>query len=160
MEFTADRSPVRTAGATTPKMTGAAQFIEGLGGEFDEPDVDATRSATGPSDGVYRRYWLALYRRDVGVAGQIVERCLRCWRPGRLYLDLFEPALILSGTLFEKGRITYRDEHFVTHHTLQFLRRVRREFLRDRPAPPPAAPLALATGVEQESHVIGLRMVC
>jgi hypothetical protein len=63
----------------------------------------------------------------------------------------------LSGTLFARGRIGYRDEHFVTYHTQRLLRRrVRRGFV----VPRPTGPLALATGVWQESHVIGLRMVC
>jgi methanogenic corrinoid protein MtbC1 len=105
---------------------------------------------------VYRRYWLALCRRDVEGAGRVVEQCLRDWPPQRIYLRLFEPALKLSGTMFAEGRIGYRDEHFITWHTLRFLRTVRRRFV----CADPAGPLALATGVGQESHLIGLRMVC
>ena len=104
----------------------------------------------------YRRYWVALYRRDVATAMEIVDHWLRRCRPQRLYLRLFTPALTYSGTLFAEGRIGYRDEHFVTHHTLHFMRRVRRRFVQ----PDPTGPLALATGVGQESHVIGLRMAC
>src|SRR4051812_23226428 len=104
----------------------------------------------------HRRYWLALYRRDVALAEQIVERAAKLWTPQRVYLRLFEPALALSGTLWERGRITHHDEHFVTHQTLRLMRRVRRQFV-------PAetfGPLALVTGVGQESHLVGLRMVC
>ena len=104
----------------------------------------------------YRRYWLSLYRRDVGAASALVDQALRCWPPQRVYLKLFEPALNLSGLLWARGRITYHDEHFVTHHTLRFMRRVRRRFV-----PPDAfGPLAVATGVAQDSHLIGLRLVC
>ena len=99
---------------------------------------------------------MSLYRRDVSTAERIVETGLRCWSPQRIYLHLFEPALNLSGTLFSRGAITYQDEHFVTHHTMRFMRRVRRRFV----AFDPTGPIALATGVDQESHVIGLRMVC
>jgi methanogenic corrinoid protein MtbC1 len=106
--------------------------------------------------GTYRRYWMALYQRDVDKAGQIVDQCLAQWKPEHVYLRLFEPALNLSGKLWAGGSITYRDEHFVTHHTLRFLRRARRKLV---PAAPTGA-LAMATAAGQESHLIGLRMVC
>src|SRR5688572_23531910 len=77
----------------------------------------------------HRRYWLTLYRRDVAAASQLVDDALRVWPPQRIYLRLFEPALILSGTLWARGAITHHDEHFVTHHTLRFMRRVRRRFV-------------------------------
>ena len=104
----------------------------------------------------YRRYWVALYRRDVAQAEAVVEACLKEWKPEHIYLRLFEPALNFSGMMWAKGCITYQDEHFVTYHTLRFLRRVRRRFV-------PAetyGPLAMATAAGQESHLIGLRMVC
>src|SRR6478752_6931659 len=104
----------------------------------------------------YRRYWLALYRRDVVGAERVVEEALVAWSPQRIYLRLFEPALNLSGTLWARGRITHDDEHFVTHHTLRLMRRVRRQFVPLETD----GPLAVATGVGQESHLIGLRMVC
>lgn len=104
----------------------------------------------------YRRYWLALYRREVGVAEEIVEGALADWPPRRIYHRLFEPALALSGTLFTRGTIGYRDEHFITYHTTRFMRRVRRTFVPRCTD----GPLALASGVGQESHLIGLRMVC
>ena len=104
----------------------------------------------------YRRYWSALYHRDVAGAQAILHDALRRWSPQRIYLQVFEPALNLSGTLFARGAINYHDEHFVTYHTLRFMRQVRRRFVPPRTT----GPLALATGVEQESHRIGLRMVC
>lgn len=104
----------------------------------------------------YRRYWMALFKRDVAAAERIVEACLREWKPEHIYLRLFEPALNLSGKLWAGGAIEYRDEHFVTYHTLRLLRRVRRRFVPVEPT----GPLALATAAGQESHVIGLRMVC
>lgn len=104
----------------------------------------------------YRRYWLALYRRDVPTAERIVNDAIRAWSPQRIYLGLFERALNLSGALFSTGTITYHDEHFITYHTMRFIRRVRRRFV----ALDPSGPLALAAGIEQESHQIGLRMVC
>lgn len=114
-------------------------------------------STGGAAPADHWRYWLALYRRDVAAAGAIVEEWLGRFPPRRVYLRLLEPALSLSGTLFARGRIRYRDEHFVTYHTLRFMRRrVRRGFV----VPNPTGPLALATGVWQESHLIGLRMVC
>ena len=116
-------------------------------------------TAPGATGGVplgHRRYWHALYRRDVDAARAIVDRALREWSPQRIYLRLFEPALGMSGTLFAAGKITWQDEHFVTHHTLRFMRQVRRRFVPLETF----GPLALATGVVQESHVIGLRMVC
>src|SRR3712207_1120034 len=114
----------------------------------DAPGGDAPLS--------YRRYWHALYRRDVDAARAIVERALREWSPQRIYLRLFEPALGMSGTLFAAGKIGWQDEHVVTHHTIRFMRQVRRRFVPLETF----GPLALATGVEQESHAIGLRMVC
>lgn len=104
----------------------------------------------------YRRYWAALYRRDVAAAERIVRDCLERHPPARIYLRLFEPALALSGTLWSTGRVHYRDEHFVTYHTVRFLRLARRAFV----PPHPAGPLAFAASAGQESHVIGLRMVC
>jgi MerR family transcriptional regulator, light-induced transcriptional regulator len=104
----------------------------------------------------YRRYWLALYRREVATAEQVVDLALERWSPQRIYLRLFMPALNLSGTLWSRGTISHHDEHFVTHHTLRFMRRVRRRFV----PPETHGPLALATGVGPESHMIGLRMVC
>jgi methanogenic corrinoid protein MtbC1 len=104
----------------------------------------------------YRRYWLALYRREVGVASDIVDRMIAEWPSRRIYHRLFEPALALSGTLFARGAIGYVDEHFITYHTLRFMRRVRRTFVPRQTS----GPLALASGVGQESHLIGLRMVC
>jgi methanogenic corrinoid protein MtbC1 len=104
----------------------------------------------------HRRYWLALYRRQVDVAEEIVDRALADWPARRIYHRLFEPALGLSGTFFARGVIHYRDEHFITYHTLRLMRLVRRTFVRADPD----GPLALASGVGQESHLIGLRMVC
>ena len=106
------------------------------------------------------RYWLALHRRDVAAAGRIVDECLAAWPPRRLYTRLFEPALALSGDKWFRREITYHDEHFVTHHTLRFLRRARRALLAGVASPSESAPLALATGVSQQSHLIGLSMVC
>jgi methanogenic corrinoid protein MtbC1 len=104
----------------------------------------------------YRKYWHALYRRDVARAEQIVDLARAAWKPGRVYLRLFQPALGLSGKLWAAGAITYHDEHFVTHHTQRLMRRVRRDWI---PAET-TGPLALAAGAGQESHLIGLRMVC
>ena len=104
----------------------------------------------------YRRYWTALYRRDVPAAAAIVRDCLDHVPPARIYLHLFEPALALSGTLWAEGRIHHRDEHFVTYHTLRLMRQVRHLFVSTRPA----GPLAIVTSAGQESHAIGLRMVC
>ena len=115
---------------------------------------EQTSTTTGRPN--YRRYWLALYRREVGIAETIVERAIAGWPPRRIYHRLFEPALALSGTLFARGVIGYRDEHFITCHTTRFMRFVRRTFVPRCTD----GPLALASGVGQESHVIGLRMVC
>ena len=104
----------------------------------------------------YRRYWLALFRRDVAGAERIVDQALEVWKPDRIYLRLFQPALALSGKLWATGSIHYRDEHFVTHHTLRLMRRVRHHWLPRETT----GPLALVTGAGQESHLIGLRMVC
>jgi MerR family transcriptional regulator, light-induced transcriptional regulator len=111
------------------------------------------------ADGVrpnHRRYWLSLYRRDVATAEQLVTDALRRWPPQRIYLRLFEAALNLSGTLWARGVISHHDEHFVTYHTLRFMRRVRRHFVPMETF----GPLAVATGVHQDSHLIGLRMAC
>jgi methanogenic corrinoid protein MtbC1 len=119
--------------------------------------IETPGAEAGRSEGrEYLRYWTSLYRRDVGAAARVVERCLREWTPQRIYLRLFEPALNLSGAAWAEGRIHYQDEHFITWHTLRLMRRVRREFV----LPDPTGPLALATGVGQESHAIGLRMAC
>src|SRR4051794_13936558 len=40
----------------------------------------------------YRRYWLALYRRDVATAERVVDAAMAAWSPQRVYLRLFEPA--------------------------------------------------------------------
>src|SRR4029079_12528615 len=94
---------------------------------------------------------------DVEAAHRVVAAAMRRWPPQRIYLRLFSPALALSGTLWARGSITHQDEHFVTHHTLRFMRQVRRRFV---PPTGSTGPLAVATGVGQESHLIGLRMVC
>jgi methanogenic corrinoid protein MtbC1 len=104
----------------------------------------------------YRRYWLSLYRRDVAQARSIVETLRQTWTPWRIYLQLFAPALELSGAEWAAGNISHRDEHFVTYHTLRFMRPVRHKLIRT----PPAGPRALATGVGTDAHRIGLQMVC
>jgi methanogenic corrinoid protein MtbC1 len=117
----------------------------------------APESATDrPSRPSYRRYWHALYRRDVAQAQQIVDLARQTWKPDRIYLRLFAPALALSGKMWASGKITYHDEHFVTHHTQRLMRRVRHDWLPKETT----GPLAIATGAGQESHLIGLRMVC
>jgi len=121
-----------------------------------EVEQSAERPAGEPNRSTYRRYWMALYKRDVPAAGRIVDQCLRDWKPEHVYLRLFEPALNLSGKLWAAGTITYRDEHFVTYHTLRFLRRARHRLVQRAPT----GPLAVATAAGQESHLIGLRMVC
>ena len=104
----------------------------------------------------YRRYWLALLRRDVGEAERIFTDALARFGPARVYLRLLAPAQVLSGTEWQRGAITYRDEHFITHHTIRFMRRARRALVtRD-----PTGPVALAAAVAQESHRLGLHMVC
>jgi methanogenic corrinoid protein MtbC1 len=115
----------------------------------ERTDSDAERLS-------YKRYWMALYRRDVARAERIVELCLKQWKPERIYLRLFEPALNFSGKMWAAGCISHQDEHFVTYHTVRLIRRVRRKFV---PAET-SGPLAMATSSAQESHVIGLRMVC
>jgi methanogenic corrinoid protein MtbC1 len=104
----------------------------------------------------YRRYWLALYRRDVAAAERIIDHALKHWKPERIYLRIFEPALGLSGRTWAAGAITYHDEHFVTYHTARLMRRVRRRWVPRETF----GPLALVTGAGQESHLLGLRMVC
>ena len=116
----------------------------------------AEHPAEAPNRSTYRRYWMALYKRDVERASRIVDQCLRDWKPEHIYLRLFEPALNLSGKLWAGGAITYGDEHFVTYHTMRLLRRVRHRFV----VAEPTGPLAVATAAGQESHLIGLRMVC
>ena len=104
----------------------------------------------------YRKYWHALYRRDVASAERVVDLARKTWKPGRIYLRLFQPALALSGKLWASGAITYHDEHYVTYHTQRLMRRVSHDWI---PAET-SGPLALVTGAGQESHLIGLRMVC
>ena len=104
----------------------------------------------------YRRYWHALFRRDVAAAERVVVAARVVWKPGRIYLRLFQPALALSGKLWAAGAITYHDEHFVTYHTLRLIRRVRHQWVPRETT----GPLAVATGAGQESHLVGLRMVC
>src|SRR3954462_3692829 len=107
----------------------------------DKPAEESARGDARWRD--YRRYWMALYRREPAAAKVIVDEWLERWPPQRLYLRPFEPALNLSGTLFARGRITYRDEHYITWMTLRFLRQVRRGFVQ----PTPTGPLALAGSV-------------
>ena len=104
----------------------------------------------------YQRYWLHLYRREVNEAGRLVSDAFKVWMPQRIYMQLFEPALKLSGSLWARGRISYHDEHFVTHHTLRFMRQVRRRFVPSETF----GPLAVVVGVQSERHLVGLQMVC
>lgn len=106
----------------------------------------------------FRKFWLHLMRGDHAAGEAMLDDLLRCYRPQQLYLRLLVPTLALSGTLFALGRITYHDEHRVTWSCVRLLRRLRRHL-----PPAPAGTrvrVALATGVGQESHRIGLRMVC
>ena len=125
----------------------------------EAPNPDELRHDGAGGDGQrpnYRKYWLALHRREVAAAERIVDEALRQWKPERIYLRLFEPALGLSGKLWAAGAISYRDEHFITYHTSRLMRRVRHRWV-------PAetfGPLAVVTGAGQESHLVGLRMVC
>jgi methanogenic corrinoid protein MtbC1 len=108
------------------------------------------------SSGTYRRYWAALFRRDVAQARDIVQLQLEQQTPQQIYLRLFLPALNLSGVKWASGEITHRDEHFITFNTLRFMRMVRRKMVVQNPT----GLLAIAVGVAQESHRIGLRMCC
>ena len=119
-------------------------------------DAAAESVAEPASRPSYRKYWHALYRRDVAAAEQVVDLARKAWKPDRIYLRLFQPALALSGKLWVAGSISYHDEHFVTHHTQRLMRRVRHDWIPRETT----GPLALATGAGQESHLIGLRMVC
>lgn len=120
--------------------------------------MEAVAEPTGRDTGhlSHRRYWLALYRRDVDAAARVVRACRERWSPARIYLRLFEPALALSGSLWAKGAIRHEDEHFVTHHTARFMRQVRRDLVPREPT----GPLALAVSAGQNAHSIGLQMVC
>jgi methanogenic corrinoid protein MtbC1 len=104
----------------------------------------------------YRRYWVALLRRDVALAEQFFLQAREAMSPARLYLKFFAPALQLSGDEWARGRIDHQAEHFITHHTLRFMRLIRRELV----VPRPTGPVALAASVAQERHRVGLRMVC
>jgi hypothetical protein len=106
----------------------------------------------------FRRYWFALYRRDVAAAEEIVDTALRRVAPRRIYHRLFYPALALSGTLFARRSIGYADEHFITHHTVRLMRRVRHAMLAH--LPPPGAPSTPALGIALGGHSVGLQMVC
>ena len=125
--------------------------------QLPNPDERRARAGHGGSGSPnYRKYWLALLRRDVAAAERLIDDALQQWSPERIYLRLFEPALGLSGKLWAAGCISYHDEHFVTYHTVRLMRRVRRHWV-------PAdtfGPLAMVTGAGQESHLVGLRMVC
>src|SRR5687768_6169585 len=120
--------------------------------------LDATVSSheSGRAPPNHRRYWLALLRRDVGLAEQIFDDALKRYGPARVYLRLLAPAQVLSGAEWARGAITYRDEHFITHHTIRLMRRARRALVVSEPT----GPVALAAAVAQESHRVGLRMVC
>jgi methanogenic corrinoid protein MtbC1 len=120
---------------------------------LDAP-TQAFDSARAPLD--YRRYWLALLRRDVTRAERIFDDALERFGPARVYLRLLAPAQVLSGAEWQRGAIAYRDEHFITHHTIRLMRRARRALV----VPSPTGPVALAVAVAQESHRLGLRMVC
>lgn len=104
----------------------------------------------------YRRFWIALLRRDVTTAESLVDEALRVMRPAQVYLRLLGPALSLSGAAWAEREISYQDEHFITWQTLRLMRRVRRKLI----TAPPSGPLALAAGIAQESHRIGLRITC
>ncbi len=105
----------------------------------------------------HRRYWLSLLNRDVDAARAIVEQALETLRPGQVYLRLIMPALNLSGGQFFLKKITYEQEHFITWHTVCFMRTI----VRRQIAPVPVdGPIAIATGVGQDSHRVGLQMVC
>jgi methanogenic corrinoid protein MtbC1 len=106
----------------------------------------------------FRRYWFTLYRRDVATAEHIVREALARVGPRRIYHRLFYPALALSGTLFARGSIGYCDEHFVSHHTLRLMRRVRHAMLAD--SPPLESPPTPAVGIAVGGHSVGLQMVC
>jgi methanogenic corrinoid protein MtbC1 len=106
--------------------------------------------------GTYRRYWAALHRRDVAQAQDIVNQWLHERTPQQIYMRLFLPALNLSGVKWAAGEIDHRDEHFITYNTLRFMRIVRHKMVVENPT----GPLAIAAGVAQESHRIGLRMCC
>lgn len=119
-------------------------------------DATATTPESGRAPPNYRRYWLALLRRDVDEAERIFTDALARVGPARVYLRLLAPAQVLSGAEWARGAITYRDEHFITHHTIRLMRRARRAMV----VPNPTGPVALAAAVAQESHRLGLRMVC
>ncbi len=123
--------------------------------------LDATRqlrALTDPSEIQidYRNYWMHLYRRDIEQARRIVKDACRLWRPDQIYAHLFEPALQLSGSLWASGSIQYPDEHFITWQTRQFMRHIRRRFVPSETF----GPLALATTVGGEQHLIGLQIAC
>jgi methanogenic corrinoid protein MtbC1 len=118
--------------------------------------VARARRIKGQRRGIdFRRFWFHLLRRNYCAAHAQLTDLLRCYRPQQLYLRLFVPTLTLSGTMFQLGRITYHDEHFITNACLKLMRRVRHEMT----SLSPNGLTALATGVGQDSHRIGLRMV-
>lgn len=144
-------SPLLNSSASTPRSDRAKDRQHRL------RLLARARRIKGGKRGIdFRRFWVLLLRGRFEAAESMVDDLLRCYRPQFLYLRLFIPALSLSGTMFALGRITYHDEHRVTWGCLRLMRHVRSKL----PKPDPTGLRAIATGVGQDSHLIGLRMVC
>lgn len=115
------------------------------GGHSPDPDV------------VLQRYIEALLAGDRDSATDIVLRAAeQGMPPGRIYLEVLQPALYELGRLWEDNRISVAEEHYCTAVTLltmsQLYPRIFSSFRVGR--------RFMGACVDGDQHEIGIRMVC
>lgn len=110
------------------------------------------------ADHAFREYFEAVVGGDRRKAFGIVEQASAAgWGLGRLYLQLFQPALREVGRLWQEDRLTVAAEHMATSITQAAMARAYAAAYEpgDR-----HGPVLLAAGPQIEQHDLGLRMLC
>lgn len=128
---------------------------QALGVIAAEPDRRSAACEEKPLDGVAAQYLNALLSYDLRRSEQLVEAVADRVSPTSVYLDVVSPALHEVGRLWQAGRISEAEEHYISASTQMILSHLFPRVF----ATSTQGPVLLAACVEGELHEIGLRML-
>lgn len=112
----------------------------------------------GAADALAAEYLAAVSTGDRRTAFGVVDRALAGGMDVRgLYLDVFQPALVEIGRLWQRNAITVADEHLATAITQAAMARLYERLFQSATGD---GPLLVAACVDSERHDVGLRMLC
>ena len=107
---------------------------------------------------LYQEFLKAVEAGSLNRAKSVVEQAL--WRgidPAEIYFELFRPAMVEIGNLWQLGLASVAQERLASFITGHLMAELSSSFEPEQPVPDP--PLALLACVGEERHDLGLRMV-